>query len=72
MVFSQSTESVECFDFVEVTINISKPNVTNPFTEVFVTGKFGPAGQEERLAVDGFCDSVDGSVFESVLCLKSG
>jgi len=63
MVLSQSSESVECFDFVEVTIKIFKPNVNNPFTQVFVTGKFGQAGQEERLVVDGFCDSADGSLF---------
>ena len=63
MSFSQSSEFVECYDFVEITINVSGPSVQNPFTEVFVTGRFGKAGQGATLAVDGFCDSSDGSVF---------
>jgi hypothetical protein len=63
MSFVQSAESVECFDFIEVTINVDKPSAQNPFTEVFVTGRFGQANQVETLAVDGFCDSSDGSVF---------
>src|SRR6266436_6186058 len=63
--FSQSSESVEAYDFVEVTINVARPNAKNPCTEVFVTGRFGlgQTNQVNRLAVDGFCDSADGSVF---------
>jgi hypothetical protein len=65
MAFSQSSESVEVYDFVEVVINVSRANVKNPFTEVFVTGRFGlgQTNQVNGLAVDGFCDSADGSVF---------
>lgn len=61
--FSQSSESVEVFEFVEVAINVDRPTAHNPFREVFVTGDFGQANRVERLAVDGFCDSADGKVF---------
>ncbi|HXH86570.1 MAG TPA: DUF4038 domain-containing protein [Nitrospira sp.] len=65
MTFSQSSDSVEVYDFLEVAINVAKPTAQNPFTEVFVTGSFGikQADQGSALAVDGFCDSADGSVF---------
>jgi hypothetical protein len=63
MSFLQSAESVECYDFVEVAINIVKPSVKNPFKEVSVTGRFGQVNRTESLAVDGFCDSADGSIF---------
>ncbi len=61
--FSQSAQSVEVYDFVEVTARVGAPDAGNPFTEASVTGSFGPAGSAERLRVDGFCDSPDGSVF---------
>src|SRR5262245_34658473 len=60
--FIQSTPSVDCFDFVEVTINVMDVPKGNPFTEAEVTGKFGREGGT-TLGVDGFCDSEDGSVF---------
>ena len=65
MSFSQSSDSVEVDDFVEASINIVKPNTNNPFTEVFVTGRFklAQANQTDELAVDGFCDSADGSTY---------
>jgi hypothetical protein len=65
MSFSQSSESVGIYDFVEVTVNVIKPTARNPFKEVFVTGRMGleQAKQANSLAVDGFCDSADGSVF---------
>src|SRR6185436_19703769 len=32
--FSQSAQSVEVYDFVEVTLGVSKPDAGNPFTDV--------------------------------------
>jgi hypothetical protein len=61
--YSQSAPSVEAYDFVEVTVHVDSPGVQNPFTEATVTGSFGKAGSSERLAVDGFCDSSDGTTF---------
>jgi len=63
ILFSQSSDSVECYDLVEVTIRVDRAIVQNPFTNVFVTGRFGHANQINRLSVDGFCDSADGSIF---------
>lgn len=63
MSFSQSVALVEMFDFVEIEVWIPKPTASNPFTEVLINGSFGLAGRSERLVVDGFCDSPDGSVF---------
>src|SRR5437868_8716030 len=34
-----------------------------PYTTLFRSGSFAKAGQTERTAVDGFCDSADGSVY---------
>ena len=60
--FSQSAESLETYDFVEVVIKIADPTADNPFTDVAVKGEF--THEDGRLArVDGFCDSADGSVF---------
>ena len=61
--FSQSSASVEAYDFVEISVHVDSPGVQNPFTEASVNGSFGKAGSSERLAVDGFCDSSDGSTF---------
>ena len=61
--FSQSAPSVAAYDFVEVSLRVSTPVAGNPFTEAAVTGWFGPAGGGERVKVDGFCDSADGTLF---------
>src|SRR5678816_1710208 len=60
--FSQSAESVEAYDFVEVSVNVEGPDAANPFTEVKVSGSFEKAGGSP-VKVEGFCDSADGSVF---------
>lgn len=60
--FAQSASSLEAYDFVEVTLNVDAPDVKNPFTDATVTGEFGQAGGK-ALAVDGFADSADGSVY---------
>ena len=61
--FSQSSSSVTVYDFVEIDLRVSGPASGNPFTEAVVTGAFGVAGASERVKVDGFCDSADGSLF---------
>jgi hypothetical protein len=60
---TQSAQTVEAYDYVEVTLNVASPDAKNPFTEAAVSGQFGKVGENRRLAVDGFCDSADGSVF---------
>jgi len=61
--FSQSATSVEVYDFVEVTIRVSRPHAINPFTDVAVRGTFGVAGGENQWRVEGFCDAADGTVY---------
>ncbi len=60
--FSQSTEGVEAYDFLEVVVNVEGPDARNPFTDVTLSGSFGRAGADGQTAVEGFCDSADGSV----------
>ena len=61
--FSQSVETVEAYDYVEVTLNVDKPDARNPFLDVAVTGSFSKTDGNERKTVEGFCDSGDGTVF---------
>jgi hypothetical protein len=60
--FSQP-DSVEAYDFVEVAVNVAGPDAPNPFTDATLRGSFGKSGAAQRLEVEGFCDSADGSVF---------
>ena len=62
IVFSQSSEAVEAYDYLEVLLRVQAPDVANPFTDVTVQGDF-QTGDEAKIIVDGFCDSADGSVF---------
>jgi hypothetical protein len=60
--FVQSTDHPDQYDFVEVAIEVEKPDAANPFTDVTVEGRFERQGGEAA-RVDGFCDSADGSLF---------
>ncbi len=60
---TQSAQTVEAYDYVEVTLNVTSPDAKNPYTDAVVSGQFGKVGENRRLKVDGFCDSSDGSVF---------
>ena len=67
--FTQSARTVDCFDFVEVTVSVASPPEGNPFAGAEVTGEFAlvvPADRTpspQAVKVDGFCDHEDGSVF---------
>lgn len=61
--FSQSANTVEAYDFVEVTANVDPVVVKNPFTDATLNGWFETVDGRKRWPVEGFCDSVDGSVF---------
>jgi hypothetical protein len=60
--FTQSATTVDAFDFVEVSLNVTQPDASNPFTDVTVAGEVAREGGAP-VNVDGFCDSADGSVF---------
>src|SRR5262245_49632161 len=61
--FSQPVDTVEAYDFVEVTVRVEKPDASNPFLDAALTGSFAKADGTDRKTVEGFCDSADGSVF---------
>ncbi len=61
--FTQSATSVAAYDFIEVTAKVAAPVLKNPFTDASITGDFEPAGSSERVEVEGFCDSADGSLY---------
>lgn len=61
--FAQSASRAEAYDFVEVTVNVERPDARNPFTDVAVSGSFEKTDGSERRTVSGFCDADDGSVF---------
>ncbi|MCX8157306.1 MAG: DUF5060 domain-containing protein [Verrucomicrobiae bacterium] len=58
-----STNTVEVYDFVEITLRPEPPISGNPFTNAVVEGEFMPAKGGAAVKVDGFCDSQDGSVY---------
>jgi hypothetical protein len=60
--FSQSSAKVDAYDFLEVTIGVKGTSAKNPFTDVSITGQFGPE-QKESASVTGFCDAADGSTY---------
>ncbi len=59
----QSTRTVEVYDYAEVTLTFDVPDAGNPFTDAEVEGVFRNVEGGAPVAVDGFCDSADGSVF---------
>lgn len=61
--FSQSASSVDAYEFVEITLTVTKPDAKNSFTDVTIEGRFEHASNPKPRLVTGFCDASDGSVF---------
>src|SRR5260221_1084201 len=61
--FTQSALTAPVFDLIEITANVRTPVLRNPFLDGSITGNFEQAGSNNRVAVDGFCDSPDGSLY---------
>jgi hypothetical protein len=61
--FSQPVQTVEAYEFVEVTAQVNKPDARNPFLDATFSGTFSKADGSDGKIVEGFCDSSDGSVF---------
>jgi Protein of unknown function (DUF4038)/Domain of unknown function (DUF5060) len=61
--FSQSAPTIQAYDFLEISANVSFPHASNPFTDAEFNGWFESADHSKRWQVEGFCDSADGSVF---------
>ena len=62
--FSQSSQSIEAHDFVEVVAQVTGPYVKNPFLDASLTGSFAKSGQNVPVQVTGFCDSADGNLLQ--------
>ena len=62
LTFSESNNTVEAYDFVEVTARVEKPDFQNPFLDASLIGSFGKDAVTDRKNVEGFCDSADGSI----------
>jgi hypothetical protein len=60
--FVDPSDPVETYDFAEITIHVTDPDIANPFTDASVQGTF-ERQDADPIKVDGFCDSPDGSVF---------
>jgi hypothetical protein len=60
--FSQPPSSVEAYDFVELSAQVSSARSGNPFTGASLHGTFETA-DGRRWSVEGFCDAEDGSVY---------
>jgi len=60
--FTDPVDEIEVFDFTEITVHITDPNLTNPFTDASLQATFQGA-DEKPITVDGFCDAQDGSLF---------
>ena len=60
---AQSADSVEAYDYVEVSASVSSPVVANPFTDAGLTGWFEAVAGGNHWNVEGFSDSMDGSAY---------
>jgi regulation of enolase protein 1 (concanavalin A-like superfamily) len=60
--FRPSAEIVEVHDFLEVEVEVDRPDAANPFTDAAIEGSFAPEGGD-ALRAEGFCDSPDGRTF---------
>jgi hypothetical protein len=60
--YTQSSDTVEVYDFVEIYAQADQPLPGNPFVDVRFEGEFGPEGAE-RIQCEGFCDDHDGMRF---------
>ena len=61
--FSRSADSIDAYDFVEISANVTWPHAPNPFTDAEFNGWFQTKSGNKKWQVDGFCDSSDGAVF---------
>lgn len=61
--FSRSADTVDAYDFVEISAHVTWPHAQNPFTDAEFSGWFQTKSGNKKWQVDGFCDSADGGVF---------
>src|SRR6266581_3831011 len=62
LTFARSGDLIDAYDFLEITARLDAPTIANPFTDACLRGEFAREG-EAPVAVDGFCDAPDGSLY---------
>jgi hypothetical protein len=60
--FHASADTVDVYDFVDITISVERPTAANPFTDVTIEGEFDRQ-KGKTIRVDGFCDAANGRTF---------
>ncbi len=60
--FKQRAPTIDVFDFQEIMMNVNPKGISNPFTDVQITGEFSHGTTTTQ--VNGFCDSQDGSEYK--------
>ena len=61
--YSIPSAQVEAYDDVEITATVESTDARNPFEDATLTGTFETADGSKHWSIDGFCDSMDGSIF---------
>ena len=61
--FSQPAAQIARFDYVEISATVGAPDARNPFVDASLLGTLETADGSHHWAVEGFCDTADGSVF---------
>ena len=69
--FSQSSQEIERYDFVEITVAVASPDARDPFTDAVLTGTVETQDGRHRWNVEGFCDAADGNAFRIRLMAPS-
>lgn len=61
--YSNAPSQIEAYDYAEITATVAFPDARNPFEDATLTGTLETEDGSHHWNVEGFCDSVDGSVF---------
>ncbi len=61
--FDTAPRQIDAYDYIEIAVEVARPDAANPFVDAALTGTFAKADGSERREVTGFCDASDGSVF---------
>lgn len=61
--YSLPAAQVVAYDYAEITATVASPDARDPFEDATLTGSFAATDGSGHWNIDGFCDSVDGSIF---------
>src|SRR5258708_3371990 len=61
--FSDSSETLDKYDYFEATARADAPDAKNPFIDPTLSGTFAMADGTASNAIEGFCDAAGGSLF---------